>query len=158
MTITRYYPDELEPHYLTRGSDGEIYSIHPIGISVLLAPIYALAGYKGAVWALILIGALASALAWRWTVATINAPGAATFAWAAVALSAPFMFNTFTVYPEIAASLAVIFALTSAVRAETSRAVGRWAAIGAAIAALPWLSTKVRANVCRAARRDGVAR
>ena len=137
-----YYPDELEPHYLTRGSDGEIYSIHPIGISVLLAPIYALAGYKGAVWALILMGALASALAWRWTVATINAPGAATFAWAAVALSAPFMFNTFTVYPEIAASLAVIFALTSAVRAETSRAVGRWAAIGAAIAALPWLSTK----------------
>jgi hypothetical protein len=137
-----YYPDELEPHYLTRGSDGEIYSIHPIGISVLLAPIYALAGYKGSVWALILMGAIAAALAWRWTVATLNAPGAATFAWAAITLSAPFMFNTFTVYPEIAAALAVTFALTAAIRAQESSGLLRWIAIGIAIASLPWLSTK----------------
>lgn len=27
-----YYPDDLEPHYLTRGKNGEIYSIHPIGV------------------------------------------------------------------------------------------------------------------------------
>jgi hypothetical protein len=137
-----YYPDELEPHYLTRGSDGEIYSIHPIGISVLLTPIYALAGYKGSVWALILMGALAAALAWRWTVGTINAPGAATFAWAAVALSAPFMFNTFTVYPEIAGALAVTFALTATIRAQGATSLLRWIAIGMAIASLPWLSTK----------------
>ena len=51
-----YYPGDLEPHYLTRGTDGEIYSIHPIGIAVLLAPVYALAGYKGAVWSLIADG------------------------------------------------------------------------------------------------------
>ena len=106
-----YFPADLEPHYLTRGTDGEIYSIHPIGIAVILAPVYALAGYKGSVWFLIALGALAAAMAWRWTVATLNAPGAATFAWAAIALSAPFMFNTFTVYPEIAAALAVMFAL-----------------------------------------------
>ena len=52
-----YYPEDLEPHYLTRGADGEIYSIHPIGISVILAPVYALGGYKGAVWFLIALGA-----------------------------------------------------------------------------------------------------
>jgi len=137
-----YYPDDLEPHYLTRGSDSEIYSIHPIGIAVLLAPIYALAGYQGSVWVLIVVGALAAAIAWRWTVTTINAPGAATFAWAAIALSAPFMFNTFTVYPEIAASLAVMFALTAAIHAPTSSGIARWIAIGVAIATLPWLSTK----------------
>lgn len=137
-----YYPDDLEPHYLTRGSDGEIYSIHPIGVSVLLAPIYALAGYTGSVWALILMGAAAAAVGWRWTVSTLNAPGAATFAWAAISLSAPFMFNTFTVYPEIAAALAVTFAMTSAIRAARTSGIGRWLAIGLAIAALPWLSTK----------------
>ena len=86
-----YFTSDLDPHYLTRGRDGEIYSIHPIGISVLLAPIYALAGYQGAVWALILMGALAAAIAWRWTVRALNAPGAATFAWAAIVFSAPFM-------------------------------------------------------------------
>jgi hypothetical protein len=138
-----YYTSELEPHYLTRGVDGEIYSIHPIGISVLLAPIYAMAGYTGTVWFLIVMGALAVALAWRWTVSTLNAPGAATFAWAAIALSAPFMFNTFTVYPEIAAALAVMFALTATLRINTARSgLLPWLAVGAAIASLPWLSTK----------------
>lgn len=138
-----YFPGDLEPHYLTRGTDGEIYSIHPIGISVLLAPVYALAGYQGAVWALMLMGALAAALAWRWTVATLNAPGAATFAWAAIAFSAPFMFNTFTIYPEIGAALAVMFAWTTTLRTNPDRSsLLPWIAVGIAIASLPWLSTK----------------
>lgn len=138
-----YFASDLEPHYLTRGSDGEIYSIHPIGIAVLLAPIYALAGYQGAVWALMLMGALAVAMAWRWTVATLNAPGAATFAWAAIAFSAPFMFNTFTIYPEIGAALAVMVALTTTLRTSTERSSPLpWIAVGLAIASLPWLSTK----------------
>jgi hypothetical protein len=138
-----YYPAGLDPHYLTRGTDGEIYSIHPIGIAVLLAPVYALAGYQGTVWAQILMGALAAAIAWRWTVATLNAPGAATFAWAVIAFSAPFLFNTFTIYPEIAAALAVMFALTTTLQANRERSgLLLWIAVGLAIAALPWLSTK----------------
>lgn len=138
-----YFRDDLEPHYLTRGADQEIYSIHPIGISVLLAPIYALGGYKASVWTFIIMASAAAALAWRWTVATLNAPGAATFAWAAIAFSAPFLFNTFTIYPEIAAGLAVIFALTQTVKTNTERSgLLSWVAVGLAIAALPWLSTK----------------
>jgi hypothetical protein len=138
-----YYSSDLEPHYLTRGSDQEIYSIHPIGISLLMAPVYALGGYNGVVAALILMAALAAAIAWRWTVATLNAPGAATFAWAAVALTAPFLLNTFTVYPEIAAALAVMFAFVWTLPRESQRpGMGRWIAAGLAIATLPWLSTK----------------
>lgn len=138
-----YFPAGLEPHYLTRGRDGEIYSIHPIGIAVLLAPVYALAGYQGTVWAQILMGALAAAIAWRWTLATLNAPGAATFAWAAIAFSAPFMFNEFTIYPEIAGGLAVMFALTTTLRRNRERpGLLPWIAVGLAIASLPWLSTK----------------
>src|SRR6185436_9687142 len=138
-----YYPEDLDPHYLTRGSNGEIYSIHPIGISVILAPIYALGGYKGTVWFLIALGALTAAIAWRWTVSTLNAPGAATFAWAAIALSAPFMFNTFTVYPEIAAALAVMIAFVITQRSSVVHSgIARWVAVGLATASLPWLSTK----------------
>ena len=138
-----YYSSDLDPHYLTRGSDQEIYSIHPIGISVLMAPVYALGGYSGVIAALILMAALAAAITWRWTVATLNAPGAATFAWAAVALTAPFLLNTFTVYPEIAAALAVIFTFVWTLPRESQRpGMGRWIAAGLAIASLPWLSTK----------------
>lgn len=138
-----YYASDLDPHYLTRGTDQEIYSIHPIGIAVLLAPVYALAGYSGVIAALILMAASGAAIAWRWTIATLNAPGAATFAWAAVALTAPFLLNTFTVYPEIAAGLAVIFSFVWTLPDQRQRpGLGRWIAAGIAIATLPWLSTK----------------
>ena len=46
---SEYFAPDLEPHYLTRGADGEIYSIHPIGMPVLIAPVYAAGGYRGVV-------------------------------------------------------------------------------------------------------------
>ena len=138
-----YYPGDLEPHYLTRGTDGEIYSIHPVGLAVILAPVYALAGYTGSVWFLITLGALTLAMAWKWAVSTLNAPGAATFGWAAIALSAPFTFNVFTVYPEIPAAFAVMLAYGTTLRTNSERSGPLpWIAVGLAIASLPWLSTK----------------
>jgi hypothetical protein len=113
-----------------------------VGLAVVLAPVYALAGYQGAVWLLIALGSAAAAVAWRWTVRMLNAPGAATFAWAAIALSAPFMFNSFTIYPEIAAAAAVVIAFTCTLGAHERSGLGRWLAIGLLIGSLPWLSTK----------------
>ena len=128
-----YFQPDLEPHYLTRGADGEIYSIHPIGMPLLMAPVYGAGGYEAVVAVLILMAAAAATLAWWWTMGALNAPGAATFAWAAIAGSAPFLFNTFTVYPEIVAALAVMIALVLAVTSSPSRpALGRWLAIGIA--------------------------
>src|SRR5687767_8683114 len=49
-----YFPRPLDPHFLKRGTDGEIYSIHPIGMPVLMAPVYALGGYRAVVVVLIL--------------------------------------------------------------------------------------------------------
>jgi len=138
-----YFHRELEPHYLTRGADREIYSIHPVGLAVLLAPVYGAGGYQAVVWLLILMGAAAAAIAWRWTMSTVNTAGAATFAWAAIACSAPFLFNTFTVYPEIVAALAVMIALVTTVRSNPANTgTARWLGVGLACAVLPWLSTK----------------
>lgn len=138
-----YFHRALEPHYLTRGADNEIYSIHPVGLPVMMAPVYGAGGYPAVVFVLILMGATAAAIAWWWTMGTLNAPGAATFAWAAIACSAPFLFNTFTVYPEIAAALAVMIALVTTVRTNPDQpGVARWVIIGIACAFLPWLSTK----------------
>ena len=40
---------ELKPDFLKRGVDGQIYSIHAPGVSVLVLPAFALAGYPGVV-------------------------------------------------------------------------------------------------------------
>lgn len=138
-----YYPLDLEPDYLTRGADGQIYPIHPVGLPVLLAPVYAAGGYRAVVALLVAFAAIAAGIAWWWVANALNAPGAATFAWAAVAGSAPFVFNAFTVYPEIACGLAVIvvLAVVSSPRAA-GRGVRAWLVAGVACGAMPWLSTK----------------
>ena len=38
----------LAPHYRVRGRGGEIYSLHAVGLSLLLLPAYALGGYPAA--------------------------------------------------------------------------------------------------------------
>jgi len=138
-----YYESKLEPHYLNPGKDGEIYSVHPVGLPVLLAPVYAAGGYHAVVFALVLVAAAAAGLAWWWTAGLAGSVGAATFAWLAIIGSAPFLFNTFTVYPEIAAALAVMVVLVLSFNVKAGgQSLGRAVAIGTACGALPWLSTK----------------
>ena len=138
-----YYPLDLDPHYLTRGADGEIYSIHPIGMPVLIAPVYALGGYPAVVALFVLMAAAAAALMWHAVVRATNAIGAATFGWAAVAATTPFLYNSFAIYPEVPAALAVVVALSLTHGGAGPReAVTRWLGVGLACAALPWLSTK----------------
>jgi len=135
-----YFPRHLDPHYLTRGADAEIYSIHPIGMPVLIAPVYAAGGYRAVVFAFVLMAAIAAALMWRTTLASTNALGASTFAWASVVATAPFLFNAFAIYPEIPAALAVALAVSILMASPTD--VRQWGVVGLCAAALPWLSTK----------------
>ena len=83
-----YFEPDLEPHYLTRGTDGEIYS-DPSDRNIGTADAdlrhrRVPGGRRGADPD---GGDHAAAIAWRWTIATLNAAGAATFAWAAIALT-----------------------------------------------------------------------
>lgn len=145
-----YFHRPLAPHYLTRGVDRQIYSIHPVGMPLLMAPVYAAGGYDAVVWALVLLSAMAMTWAWRLAWAVTGSAGAATFAWAVIALGPPWIFNTFAVYPEVPAACAVAlaFALTAGWRPVHRQAMSvdlprwRWWAAGAAIASLPWFSTK----------------
>ena len=134
-----YFNRPLKPDYLTRGTDGEIYSIHPVGLAVLALPAFAVGGYRGVVAMLVLMAALAAALMWGWAREVSGSASAATFAWAASALTAPFLFNSFTVYPEIPGALAVMVAVAWRPASTSTRVM---AMRGAAIGALPWLSTK----------------
>jgi hypothetical protein len=145
-----YFHRDLAPHYLTRGVDREIYSIHPVGMPVLMAPVYAVGGYELVVTAFVFLAAAALTLAWRLAWAVTGSAAAATFGWATLAAGVPWLFNTFTIYPEIPAATATLaaFTATSGWRAgrdwtpPAALHAGRFVAAGVAIGLLPWLSTK----------------
>lgn len=134
-----YYSGALKPDYRVTGLNQTIYSIHPIGISVLVAPAFALGGYDGAVVFVALLAAIAMTLQWQWVRAVTGSNGAATVGWLAVATSAPFVLHSFSIYPECAAALAIMIAVGWG-WSKTSAA--SLAVRGAALGALPWLSTK----------------
>lgn len=137
-----YFGRDLDPHYLTRGVDKEIYSIHPVGMPVLITPVYALGGYDLVVAFFVAMAATAATVMWRWVVALTASVGAPTLAWAAIVLSAPFLINAFTIYPEVPAALVVALAIVLTLRATPGVRPWHDVAIGLLAGALPWLSTK----------------
>ncbi|MDO8836251.1 MAG: hypothetical protein Q7V01_11685 [Vicinamibacterales bacterium] len=142
----QYYNDVLEPHALARGVNGAVYSVHHVGLPVLVAPFFALGGYPAVVLAMLLMAAAAAALAWVWVRRHTGSVAAATFACAAVSLSVAYLFSAGTVYPETAAALAVMLAVAVGLRGDgaTTPAPTVWRSLMVACAAgaLPWLSAK----------------
>ncbi len=136
-----YYGGELRPDYLKRGTDGEIYSIHAPGLSVAVIPAFALFGYPGVIVFLALLSAAATGVAWSAVWKTSGDAGAAWFGWAAIALSAPFFFQSFIAYPDGPGAAIVMVAVATLIagRAASDR---RLFITGIALAALPWLHTR----------------
>lgn len=145
-----YFADDLPPHSLARGVNGRLYSVHPIGLPLLVAPAFALGGYKAVVAFMLLLAAAAAALAWLWVRQLTGSVSGATFACAAAALSVPYVFSAGTVYPEVAAAAAVmvVFAVglttpaTSPRDPGTAPTTGRTVLVAVAASLLPWLSSK----------------
>ena len=139
-----YFPGRLEPHFLKRSTSGEIYSIHAPGVSIVVLPAFAAAGYAGAVMTMILIAALTAAIVWHlaWRVSD-----SAAGAWAGVAAvfaTTPYFFHTFTIYPEIVGSVSMAIGVWLLVDLADGRKVdsSRLVATGAALALLPWLHSR----------------
>ncbi len=134
-----YYAGPLKPDYRVMGLNRTIYSIHPVGISAIIAPAFALDGYRGALVFVALVAALSVTLLWSWLRQLTGSVGAATVGWLAVATSAPFVLHSFSIYPECAAALAVMIAVGWRWSDDSSMSL---VVRGAALGALPWLSTK----------------
>jgi len=140
-----YFPGRLEPHYLVRALDGEIYSVHAPGVSVVILPAFALAGYAGSVVMIVLIASISAALTWRLAYRLSGADAAS--AWvgvAAVFFTAPYFFHTFAIYPEVIGSLCVLAGLWLLIELADGRVPSSapLIAVGAGLAALPWLHSR----------------
>ena len=139
-----YFSGRLRPDYLQRGQNGEIYSIHAPGLSVLLLPAFAVAGYAGAVTMVIAMVASAAALTWYVAWLLSASAGGAWVGWAAVFLTTPFYFHEFAIYPDAPAAVLVMLPVWLLVCLDRGEPIPRsrlWAA-GAALAALPWFHSR----------------
>ncbi len=84
-----FFTGQLPPHFLRRGLDEVIYSVHAPGRPALLLLGYAVAGAWGSVALVVLMAALAAALMFATAERLTNRP-VAWVTWAAVACTVPF--------------------------------------------------------------------
>jgi hypothetical protein len=136
-----YYGGDLRPDYLQRGKDREIYSIHAPGLSIAVAPAFALLGYPGVVAFLCLLSAAATGVMWRAVWQTTGEASASWFGWACIALSVPFFSQSFIAYPD-ALGAAIVMVGVATMIGGTGVTDRRLFATGAGLAALPWLHTR----------------
>jgi len=140
-----YFGGTLAPDFIQRGADGEIYSIHAPGVSVIVLPAFAAFGYRGAQATLLGLAAITGALIWLIGWHATGRTGAAWFAWASVALTPTMLLQSSMVFPDGPGALAAAAAVWLIVRlARRPEAVSNAAVlvVGTALAALPWLHTR----------------
>jgi hypothetical protein len=114
-----YYAGDLRPDYLQRGINGEIYSVHAPGLPVVVAPAFALFGYAGVLVFLALVSASATGLAWIATWRVTSDAASSWFGWATAALTAPFFFQSFVVYPDAPGAALLMVGVLALVGAPT---------------------------------------
>jgi hypothetical protein len=139
-----YRKGTLAPHFRVRGARGEVYSLHALGLSLLLLPAYAAGGYAAASLLMALLSALlvrelrSLVEAWLGEAGTANA-----VAWL-VGLSPPLLHYAGLIFTEVPAALLLALALRLA--HDPARLRGRrLVALAAAIAFLPWLNVRYAA-------------
>jgi hypothetical protein len=136
-----FHEAPLEPHFRIRGKHGEVYSLHAIGLSILILPAYALFGYAGASFFMAILGALLVREIRRLVFAfTAREELAIGVAWA-VALSPPLVHYAGLIFTEVPAAFLVAVGLRWArdARKLTLPAALAW---GSALGLLPWLNVR----------------
>ena len=136
-----FHPRPLQPHYRVRGREGAIYSLHALGLSLLILPAYALGGYPAVSLFMAALAALVARevreLVRTWTGESEVAQGVAWI----VALSPPLIHYAGLVFTEVPAALLVAVALRRAGTLGQARPAAALA-WGAAVAFLPWLNVR----------------
>jgi hypothetical protein len=136
-----FFDGPLSPHYRVRGKGGEIYSLHALGLSLLILPVYAAGGYPAASLFMALLAALLAREIRELLRGTLGDDAvAAGTAWV-IALGPPLIHYCGLVFTEVPAALILAVALRQALRAR-AWSVGRALLVGLLLAFLPWLNVR----------------
>ena len=134
-----FFSRKLGPDFRIRGPQGQIYSLHAVGLSILILPAYWLGGYAGASFFMALLAALLVRELRRFVMALCGDENLAEGTAWLVGLSPPLIHFAGLIFTEIPAALLLCIGLRTAVLGRTPRSTAA-AALGAA--ALPWLNVR----------------
>ncbi len=135
-----FHDAPLAPHYRVRGRGGAVYSLHAVGLSVLVLPAWAVGGLAAVTVFMALLAALVALEVREWTRDVTGRASLAEAAGWAAALSPPLLHYAGLVFTEVPAALALSFGLRWARRPGLG--AGGAVAVGLAAAALPWLNVR----------------
>jgi hypothetical protein len=136
-----FHPETLAPHYRVRGRDGVIYSMHAVGLSVLVLPALAAGGYAGASFFLALLAALLARELRALLAGVLEDEALADAAAWLAALSPPLIHYAGLIFTEVPAALLAAVVLRRH-KAVGGSGMGPALAAGLALAALPWLNVR----------------
>lgn len=123
----------------------EQYSVHPPGLPILLAPVWAIGGAFRLWWpatlvAMCAIGALTALNAFLLAHALTGRWGIALAVWAGIAFSNPLMTYSYLIFTELPAGLLMVYAFRRLALGWRANGPLRLLLIGACIGYIPWLA------------------
>lgn len=139
-----FFQAELQPH-LSIGKDGTRYPGHPIGLPLLLLPVYVLTG--GRQGAIVLMNVLAAFLALQLYLLAFSVTRnkrLALLLWGVVSFTSPLLLYSSQIYPEVPSALFLIIAYRGIT--ERNREHPRLISAcmtGASLAIMPWMQQRM---------------
>lgn len=130
------FPRTLPPHPATTDLGG-LHTKHGLGLSLLIAAPYELAGRVGAMLIVLVCALLVTVNMYLLARDALAPPAWAAAIAAMLAVSMPIAPYAALIFPEVPAALLLIYAIRRLAESENTRFV--WLLIGSAIGFLPWL-------------------
>lgn len=147
-----FFDADLQPH-VSLGKDGTRLPGHPVGLSVLLLPAYALKGRQGAIWVMNLLAALLALQLYEIAYLSTRQRRLSLLLWGVVSFTSPLLLYSSQIYPEIPSALLMAVAYRMAAdprlyallnERDAWQSVGwRVLTFGAAVALLPWMQQRM---------------
>jgi len=136
-----FFQGDLGVH-VSIAKDETRYSIHPIGMPILMVPAYALYGCKGAIFWMNVLGALLALVLFLIAFSHTQNPRLSLLLWAIVSFTPPLLLYASQLYPEIPAAL---FLATAYYLIHSKRNAAYFGSVvlGLLLAYLPWLQQRM---------------
>lgn len=142
-----YYPGELYPRHEAKTTRPGLYSKHMPGVSLLIAPFYAIGDWHGSVFFYNFLGALLAANIYLLGYEISRKQWVGILLWLTFSFTNPLMSYTFLIFPALVSALMTVYAyrrirLDGVVAPLTGNGVVRMFLVGICLGFMPWLHAR----------------